>query len=538
MVTSRSAAKTARSLRAILLGAALALVAAIPAPPAAAGGLYLPGIGAVSSGRAGASTASADNPEALLLNPAKLADLRGTQVMIGTSFIDYDLSVDRFGTYDPTSQRDLPWAGQDHPTVHDESDPEVGLGSFQLIPMIAVSSDLGATVRGLTVAAGLYAPQSYPSRSMGADYQLDDLVAPPPPTRYDIMEQTATVLVPSIGAAYRLTPQVDVGLRLSAGFGRVTAKTYLWGLPNFAEYTGNEAAFSLDVRDNFIPSGGLGVSYRPTDHWEVAAQFSYELAFEGKGTAKVLLSQNLNILGIPAEITVTPDADARCARGGTQEAYKACADLTLPMNASLGGRYRFFDREGRQRGDVELDLGWENWSGERSSDFRVVVDGQANGVVTLKDGIIRHGFRDTFSARLGGSYSWLLGSALARELVVRGGVGYDTAAAKDGWERADFDGAARTSLAAGASLRTSLVQFDLGLGAVFEGERTVGAPCNPDVLSRGCDGSGSDAPIGERDGADPINPLFEPSAQIENPINHGTYRSRYLMFMLGATAHF
>ncbi len=58
------------------------------------------------------------------------------------------------------------------------------------------------------------------------------------------------------------------------------------------------------------------------------------------------------------------------------------------------------------------------------------------------------------------------------------------------------------------------------------------------MLSRGCDGSGSDAPVGDRGGADPINPLFEPSAQIENPINHGTYRSRYLMFMLGATAHF
>lgn len=506
--------------------------------PAAAGGLYLPGIGAVSSGRAGASTASADNPEALLLNPAKLADLRGTQVMIGTSFIDYDLSVDRFGTYDPSLQRTLPWAGLDHPTVHDQSDPEIGLGSFQLIPMIAVSSDLGASVRGLTLAAGLYAPQSYPSRSMGAGYQLDDLVEPPPPTRYDIVEQTATVLVPSIGAAYRVTPQLDVGLRLSAAFGRVTAKTYLWGLPNFAEYTGNEAVFALDVRDNFIPSGGLGVSYRPTAHWEVAAQFSHELAFQGKGTATVLLSQNLNILGIPAEITVTPDADARCARGGTQEAFKACADLTLPMTATVAGRYRFLDEKGRLRGDVELDLGWENWSGERSTDFRVVVDGQANGVVTLKDGIIRHGFRDTFSARLGGSYRWPLAGSFARELAVRGGLGYDTAAAEDGWERADFDGAARTSLAAGASLRTRAVQIDLGLGAVLEGERTVGAPCNPAVLSRGCDGSGSDAEVGERGGADPINPLFEPNAQIENPINHGTYRSRYLMFMLGATAHF
>lgn len=505
---------------------------------ARAGGLYLPGIGAVSSGRAGASAASTDNPEALLLNPARLVEVEGTQVMVAASLIDFDLSFDRFGSYDQDDLRDLPWEGADYPTMRDESSPPVGVGPYQIIPMLAIAANLDGCIPGLALAAGVYAPQSYPFRSIGADYQLDDPAAAPPPSRYDIVEQGAEFFVTSVGAAYRVTPELALGARLSVGIGRLTARTFLWGLPNFEEYTGNEAVIDLDVRDNFIPSGGLGVSYRPSPHVELAAQYSGALALVAEGTAEVQLSEHLNLIGIPAELSPTPDELARCARGGSARAYKTCAELTLPMSASLAGRYRFLDAAGRERGDVELDLGWENWSGERSSSFLVVVDARVNNAITLKDGIVRHGFRDTFAARLGGSYRVPLGAAAARELVVRGGVAYDTAAARSGWERLDFDGAARTTLAAGASLRGERLQLDLGVGAILEGTRTVGAPCNPTAQARGCTSTNMDTPLEERSGADPVNPVFEPSAQIENPINHGTYRSHYLMFMVGATASF
>ena len=121
---------------------------------------------------------------------------------------------------------------------------------------------------------------------------------------------------------------------------------------------------------------------------------------------------------------------------------------------------------------------------------------------------------------------------------MRGGVAYDTAAAKSGWERIDFDGAARTTLAAGASFRTERLQLDLGVGTILEGTRTVGEPCNPTLLDRGCDGQNRDALPEDRSGADPINPLFDSRSQAENPVNHGTYSSHYLLLMLGATARF
>jgi long-subunit fatty acid transport protein len=503
--------------------------------PASAGGLYLPGIGAVSTARAGASTASVDNPEALLLNPARLVELRGTQLMIGASLIDLHLAFDRFGSYDAIDGKDLSWEGQDHPSVTDSSNPPIGIGPFQVIPMAAVTTDLGGRIPGLTVAGGMYVPQSYPLRNMGGAYRIDDPVVPPPPSRYDIVEQGAELFVTTIGAGYRVLPSLDIGARLAIGVGRITARTFLWGVPNFDEYTGNDADFKLDVRDNFMPSAGFGVSFHPRKEIDVAAQYTGEFAFVGKGSADVTVSQYLSLAGIPAEITATPDDEARCAKGGTNENLKACADLTLPMSASLAGRYKFFDSAGQERGDVELDLGWENWSAQRASSFLVVVDAKINNVVALKDGLIRHGFRDTFAARLGGSYRVPLGAQL---LTLRAGVAYDTAAAKNGWERLDFDGAARTTVALGASLRTTRVQFDLGGGAVLEGTRAVGTLCNPTPTNRGCNGTNVDAPPEDRTGADPINPIFDPNSQSESPVNHGKFSSHYLLLMVGATTFF
>jgi long-subunit fatty acid transport protein len=522
-----------RSVALCLGGLVVATVS--PETAAHAGGLYLPGIGAVSTGRAGASTASVDNPEALLLNPAKLTELHGTQIMIGASLIDLHLSFDRVGSYDAVAGKDLAWEGQDYPTVSDSSSPPVGIGPFQVIPIGAVTSDLGGRVPGLTIAGGLYVPQSYPIRNVGGRYRIDDPVVPPPPSRYDIVEQGAEFFVTTIGAGYRVLPSLDIGGRLAVGAGHLTARTFLWGLPNFDEYTGNEADFRLDVRDNFIPSWGLGATFRPTPEIEVAAQYTGELAFVGEGTAKVSLSQYLSLAGIPAEITAAPDDEARCAKGGTNELLKACADLTLPMSASLAGRYKFLDANGRERGDIELDLGWENWGAQRASSFLVVVDAKLNNIVNLKDGLIRHGFRDTWAARLGGSYRL---AVAAQQVTLRGGVAYDTAAAKDGWERLDFDGASRTTLALGASLHTSRVDIDLGGGAILEGTRTVGEACNPTLLNRGCDGTGTETPVEDRSGADPVNPVFDPNSQTENPINHGRFSSHYVLLMLGATTHF
>jgi hypothetical protein len=49
---------------------------------------------------------------------------------------------------------------------------------------------------------------------------------------------------------------------------------------------------------------------------------------------------------------------------------------------------------------------------------------------------------------------------------------------------------------------------------------------------------GTDNPVDQRHGPDPINPIVVSNVQAENPVNEGTFKSHYLFFMLGASYHF
>ena len=545
---------------------------------AVAGGLFLPGNGAVSTSRAGASVAAVDDGEAIAVNPAGIAKASGTTITVSAAMLSYAMEFQRRGTYDPAPGESYPYAGQPFALVKNDVRPPLGIGSLQPVPVIAVTTDLGGLVPGLRLAAGIYPPNAYPFRDMCTQlggrcdkYVFNaDFAVPPPSTRYDIMYQEAAVFLPSLVAAYRILPTLDVGVRLSAAHANLKSTTALWGLPgNYSENPKVDSVFTVDATDSFVPAFGLGATFRPTPALELGVSYSSELAIHARGTAVAENGPSVALLGIAPQIVPVPDDQARCARGGTQMSLASCVDLALPMTAQLGARYRFLDGTGGERGDVELDLDWENWgktcddrafndgSCASPSDYRVIVDAQAeiagNSALALplKTAVVRHGLRDTIGVRLGGSYRLPVGAPRDEpggdhgrdQVIFRGGLAYDTGAARTGWLRADLDGAARTTLALGAAYRTRRFEVTLGAGAVLEGSPSnpnVGggaAPCNPTTVGQGCSGTG-DAPVGARQGPDPINPVADPDAQLENPIAQGDYKAHYFLLMLGGTARF
>ncbi len=528
----------------------------IPAA-AHAGGLFLPGSGAVSTSRAGAAVASASDGEALSINPAGLAKSKGTTITLSAAIINYAMSFSRRGTYDDIAAEALPYEGQAYPTVKNDSNPSLGIGKYQPIPVIAVVSDLGGAVKGLTVAAGIYAPNSYPFRDMCTElsggcrkYTFNgDFDVAPAPQRYDIMSQEAAVFVPTIAAAYRISPQLDVGARFGIGIGQVKSRVALWGaLNNYNEYVKQDSVFEVDGKDNFIPSFGIGVAFRPTPVIELGINYSSQMSLLAKGDATSENGPAALLMNNPIVVRPTDPSAVRCATGGTADVQKACVELALPMSVTLGGRYKFIGNDGKEKGDVELNANWENWSAERVNDYRVVVDGDVyaidasgneNYVANLKDSFVKHGFQDTFGVRLGGSYRIPAGNA---EVIVRAGVGYDTQAAKDGWLRADIDGAARTTGTLGVGYRASRFEIDAGFGYVYEGTNANAGTCNPDPSAtpstNGCGAGGVEQDVGDRRGPDPITPILTAEVQAESPVTQGTYDSSYTMFLLGFSTWF
>ncbi len=536
---------------------AVALVGSLLLPVTAqAGGLFLPGSGAVSTSRAGAAVASADDGEALSINPAGLAKSQGTTITLSMAIINYAMEFTRRGTYDPIAEEALPYEGQPYPTVKNDPSPPLGIGSYQPVPLIAIVSDLGDAVPGLTLAAGLYAPNAYPFRDMctkldsGCEkYAFNgDFNQPPPPQRYDIVHQEAAVVLPSLGAAYRITPDLDIGGRFSAGWADLKSTTTIWAnLNNYSEYVKNDAEFEVDAIDKFVYGWALGVAFRPSPVIELAANYSSKISINAKGTAKSQNGPNASLNGLPLLILPAADEAARCAPGGTRDAQKACVEFDLPMNATLGGRYKFLTKEGKLRGDVELNVGWENWGSDRASNYRVVVDadvyvvdanGSENYAISLKDNDVRHGFQDTYSARLAGSYR--IPSGETNEIILRGGVGHDTAAAKEGWLRADVDGAARTTITLGAGYRAKRFEINVGGGAILEGSPENPGDCNPTGPGGqfGCGPNNTENPSDDRQGPDPITPVLLPDLQTESPVTQGTYKAHYVLFMLGFSTWF
>jgi long-chain fatty acid transport protein len=497
-----------------------------------AGGLFLPGIGPSAVARAGAWIATADDPTALATNPAGLGQQWGTVVYIGSTFLDYSMSFARRGNYESEPGETHPWDGQPYPVVTDASKPPIGFGSFQALPTIAVSTDAGLHVKGLRFGAGVFVPTSYPTRSMDASYVFDDPNTPPPPTRYDVVDQQAAIVMLPIGASYAISDKLLVGARFVWGIANIKATTYTWGFPgNFNETTTKDSLFHLEATDNFAPAYGAGLLYKLNDDVQLGAQYTSQLSVNAVGTGTAITSKNL----VPP-VVLEPADQPHCAPGGTAESLKGCIDIALPMSAGIGARYLMHDTDGRAKGDLELNVQWENWGADDVSNYKVTVDAKALGI-PLKQSIISHGLKDTFSFRLGGARE------ITDAVALRAGVAYDTKAAKDSWERADLDGAARFTFAGGGSYKAGKLRIDAGLGYVYEGTRSMGSnpPCNPTSSMAGCDGSGVQTPVADRTQPDPIQPLADPNnnnLHMQSPINSGTITSHYVFFLLAANYQF
>lgn len=508
--------------------------------------------------------ASADDGEALSVNPARIASARpGTTVTVSAAIINYAMQFTRTGTYDPIEGDDRPYEGQPYPTVENTVSPPLALGSYQPVPVIAVVSDLGGAVKGLHVAAGLYAPNAYPFRDLQSDYVIGpegDANQPPPPTRYDVLYQEAAVFLPSIAVAYRITPQLDVGGRFSFGMAHLKSSVAIWGTPaNVTEDPTHDATLTADVKDNFVPVYGFGASYRPTANIELGAQFTSAAPIYAKGEATATQGVNVLVDGNPVRIGPNINSPV-CSPNelGTFEQQKICIQLELPMNATVGGRYKILGANGAVRGDVEANVQWERWGKKcdinlagkfadtgctSPGEYRVVTDASAyigestEQNIDLGESILSHNLKDTFSFRLGGSYNFPLGTTLDDpKVIVRAGLAHDTRAAREGWLRADLDGAARTTLALGGGYSGKRFEVNVGAGIVVEGSPSNPGECNPVEASEGCDGTMR--PNEDREGPDPTFPLSPPNMQQEAPFNKGTYDAHYVLFMLGATAWF
>lgn len=499
---------------------AAALVVPAVAHPA---GFDYPDHGTAALGRGGSFVARADDPTALIYNPAGAARLRGTHVLINGNILDENIRYQR---------RNYPAAG-DPATLtvladryrHDSSlrMPEVRNDDPPFItPFFAVTSDLGFLQRyNVTLMAGVYGPHVHPRRTFPRYCRpgerlcepTDDPTGLPAPQRYDLVSADVLVFYPSIGAAWRPLPGLSVGGQFQAVYGRFNSSLVVGSLGH-DERPDFDADIELRTRDAFTPTGIVGVHWQALPVLELGASVRFGFTFDFEGEVEATLPESLSML------TVEPSP------GRIQ------LEIPMPWVVRSGVRYINRDAAQRERFDVELDFVWES-TGQVDT-FEVSTDvkfGFGSNLASIDSLNLEHTWNDSWSLRLGGSYNIhdLFGGGT---VVVRAGAFYESPAAPEAYTRLDFPPFERFGLTIGVGVSWDRYSFGVSYAYIFHEARNI-APDGGDARAGLCrDSGGSEGCGSDVKQVIPIDPAAA------RPVGNGAFDVSVQIFSLGASASF
>ena len=332
----------------------LAAATTVAAQASADGGYYGGALGARAAGRSGAFVARADDPTAVAYNPAGLALIGGTVIMVGNRVSYNGYSYTRA----PTEDWGHPVNGVAPIVIFDKVSN--GKPWQMLEPLLAVASNLGLPNWGFALAAfaspgaaNLDFPTPALSSAPGAAGQ-----------KYMMLSREAIILNYTASVAWKYHDLFGVGV--TAEWIAVPRLNYALMIDStpFA-MTANPVYSNLDMKatttgsDLFTFNAILGAWFRPVPY----LQF---------GVAGQVVPANIKT---KSTLNVTPVDPSLGAVEVTRDGYPANdvnITLPLPLNARVGARYRGLDGT-REIFDVELDVEYETWS--RVNDFTLETHG-------------------------------------------------------------------------------------------------------------------------------------------------------------------
>jgi hypothetical protein len=552
----------------------------VPAPVRAGGLELLPG-GTRSVARGGAVAARPEDAMGLLHNPAGLAYLSGDQMTIDVDFAHGQMCVDLYGYYGWGVYDDRVSDFGDPLTLEPDDDgneayattplPQVCNTGVQFpIPNIAW---VGKLSEDFALGLGFVAPTvSTGSRFGGRDGTIQrDGRALPTPTRYAAIDVVAGAFAPSVGAAYRIIPQLSLGVNFTLLM--LTAESRV--IQNATSGTQPSLDWLVDLKatDNFLPTITVSAHVRPMPGLDVMAGLRWVDDFDGDGEVRFetnTFHQNAESGSVPYRNDAVKLPSVRIGlpwalTGGVR--YSALlADPGDDKEPHLG------DPMDTELWDIEADGTY--YLNERGSDSRVTAGGDISIVTRMADGsgasqpvsaedleevsVDRH-LRDSIALRLGGSF------ALApRQFAVHGGVFYEDRGIDPAYANIDSFAFARVGFGVGVMWRVGDFDLKAAYGHIFQETLRVAPPehQNRELFDPSDVTSGFDKRVGgtfddegnrvggevledpdapSPDDADAVARLQQSSAipAMDNPriINAGEYTASFNIISVGATYH-
>ena len=501
-----------RSL-ATLFGALLVL--GVPIRLAHAGGMEFPENGTRAMGRAGAFTAKADDPTAIVLNPAGLGFVRGLNLTFDNNLIQQDLCFQRAGTY-PGEPAPYSFAGQPYPKVCRNLK-----GAFY-VPMVAASYDFG--LKNWTFALGGYGPHAVGRRKYPMVVTVQDpeghAVRAPGPSRYDTDEMNIIVMFYTAAAAYRPVKWLSIGAALQVVYGEVHYAT--WVPLSSNQDPDSDIRFQIATK-GWSATGLLSTLMNPVKGLFIGASVRFPVKVKTDGDAWLTLPSYMAALGAPLK--------------WNEGQKKASMTTELPLALRTGIRYaqKMKDHpEAPELWDIELDVLWERWSAIVSMDTKLNASLLDQEMEWFK---LNHFYQDVSEYRLGGSFTLpkKLGGGW---LTFRLGTYYGSDASPKEYTRADYAAWARVGFFVGLSYRIAGIDLHAGFSHIWNGTGKIWQPWtfrNRRDVSASCI-----QPINAFVSAEPIrcDPGGLSETQQRSDISRGRWSGSYTTFSLGFTARF
>jgi long-subunit fatty acid transport protein len=445
-----------------------------------AGGLEFPGNGTEALGRGTAFTAKADDATAFDYNVAGFARQRGTRMLLDLNLVFHRYEFQRAGAYpDDPNDPATPWGGKPFPKVQDTGPPFAA-------PYFGLSTDFGVLDRW-TFALGLFGPSSVGNRT----YPLG-IGGQPSPARYDVVQATPLVLLPSLAVAVRLARWLDFGVALHVPIGRfdlasVSFTDVSQAVCKNPEYQPCDALNQLHTI-GATATASFGALVRPARFiaFGVNARAPYTISSSGTVHPTAPSALNLPLMDAPASFKTS---FPWIVRGGLRFIY-------------MKGTH--------EAADLEFDATWEGWSHVADPQVSIPSLGPFNDLTPT----IVHNYRDSYSLRVGGAINTRLPVGV---LSFRLGAFYDSSSTAPKDTRLDFDTLDKIAITGGLGYRVRGVSFNLAYAYFFENGRTVTdgdiAPINGAQHGQSVDAMGNALP----------------------PVNNGTYTANTQVLSLGMT---
>ena len=420
-----------RGGRGALARAAFLLCLAL-SPDILASGYYVPGVGIKPLGRGTATTVSSDDATAAWHNPARLAAIQGTSLLVDAAWVALESTFKRSGaSFTPA---------RSYPMVSSQRGPF-------LIPFFGISSDFGT--RRVTVSASVYGPFSWM-----AAYPADG------PQRYAQVSSQVLQILYQLSAAVRITDSLYLGATFQLSDVRVFKEFQIsFALPgligNDAEDPAADALVKLDLADHFVPRPTFGVWWAPLPWLQAGLAFSPPITADTAGVLSIPQADMQRLSQLNAELA-----------GFELRGDKITASFSLPALLRAGIRYV------HRRFDVEFNLIYEFWSGMKT----VVVDPtqvkfytHSRGEMTVDPMNMNLQFSNAFSLRLGSDFKVVPGA-----FTLRAGYFFEKAAAPSEWFDIGTVDSDKHGLTFGMTFKWRWLELSFALAFIFQKTRDIG----------------------------------------------------------------